>query len=685
MTEVLEEGKEYSILESSDWSALTLRPGQVLEIFLPSTTLDDPPNCWACIIAMEVALCSRGGWDVRGKHIACGDAAMNLQLSAMFNRRVGWFHICTEAICSVEDDYVFHVQQLKVWSVAGVAVPYMSSYQQRQMGKWHQQVSGGGNAVPDIPVGGGDAVPGDASLQPSKKRSRIPKDGPVVGSSAKRPGALKGAGVTHRKPGAPLKPHISFADTPGHRDPTGDGAGTGEEATAELRARLAKAKQRLSGAGGVPPPGGHGKAAPVAEELFVDSSSISPSPSPLPERLGSGTMLPHLELLDSTGLEKDRAEVAPRKVTVKVEETTPVKKKKGKVKKAKKAAPSGALAILEPTSKEATKGGGSSSLQHQLAVRAATAASSAKKKKCEKDRRDRKRKPGNQLAKILTSCMGLSSKKKMEKERKARKRKASKEGDIYGRGDGSLDPPDPSGDSSEGSSSEQEEDDSSEDTDKEERRLEPPLRKRALKKPGSVLQLLVSHARAQLDQTSKVELTPGLEQDATQGVRLNSYFSICVKPTLGTALNQKRELHHLSLALDLLRQGELSGLGDLLAARFMAIHQSVVDQGWSAARHMELLPYEETAATTPSVVLQARKHAQLSNKVMYGEAGPWSGGGKGRPSKGKYNAWGDSEWQSDGKGKSKKGNKGKGKGKPSWSNKGQTQQDGDGKEKEKAA
>jgi hypothetical protein len=118
--------------------------------------------------------------------------------------------------------------------------------------------------------------------------------------------------------------------------------------------------------------------------------------------------------------------------------------------------------------------------------------------------------------------------------------------------------------------------------------------------------LLINHARQQLDQTAKVEVGNAATEDPTLGVRIASYFSIIVKPNLGTALGPTREMYHLSNCIDLLRKGELSRLGDVLAGRFISLHQSVLDGGWQAARHLEVMPYEEVSAAGTSVVLQAR-------------------------------------------------------------------------------
>ena len=170
----------------------------------------------------------------------------------------------------------------------------------------------------------------------------------------------------------------------------------------------------------------------------------------------------------------------------------------------------------------------------------------------------------------------------------------------------------------------------------------------------------------QLDQTAKVEVGNAATEDPTLGVRIASYFSIIVKPNLGTALGPTREMYHLSNCIDLLRKGELSRLGDVLAGRFISLHQSVLDGGWQAARHLEVMPYEEVSAAGTSVVLQARKHARVAAKALGADA-PWGWrqNPKGRGGKGKYPAWNETEWQGQGKGK-QKGPKGRGKGKGGW-------------------
>eukprot|EP00435_Cladocopium_sp_Y103_P075243 s43_g55.t1 len=119
--------------------------------------------------------------------------------------------------------------------------------------------------------------------------------------------------------------------------------------------------------------------------------------------------------------------------------------------------------------------------------------------------------------------------------------------------------------------------------------------------------------------------------------------------------------------MDLLRRGDLSHLGDLLAGRFISLHQASLDGSWTAARHLEVLPLEEGSAASTPVVLAARRHARTAAKALgLDSGGAWKGGAKGRGNKGKNSNWGDHDWTpSNNKGKNK-GQKGKGKGKNWW-------------------
>lgn len=140
-------------------------------------------------------------------------------------------------------------------------------------------------------------------------------------------------------------------------------------------------------------------------------------------------------------------------------------------------------------------------------------------------------------------------------------------------------------------------------------------------------------------------------------------------------------MHHLSSCMDALREGALDHVGDLLAARFISLHQSLLDGNWTAARQLELLPLEETSAAGPQLVLQARKQAKLALKVSQPEQWYSPGASKGCGGRGKGSGW--SEWPQETKGKSKKGGRGKGKGRGWWGQQSESHEPDPSKKKEK--
>ena len=180
-----------------------------------------------------------------------------------------------------------------------------------------------------------------------------------------------------------------------------------------------------------------------------------------------------------------------------------------------------------------------------------------------------------------------------------------------------------------------------------------------------MLRLLVSHIHQQMDQSALLEEGHGASA-LTSGIKVISYFNLFVKPTYPHHLRQLRELHHLSVAIDQLRSGDVACLGDLLAARYMAVHQSLVDGGWSTARHLELHLMEESSAAGPATILATRKHTRTISKATGAlPLSGWSGyAGRGRAGRGKGD-WAYGESREDNKGYPKGKGKGK-KGKNKW-------------------
>lgn len=300
-----------------------------------------------------------------------------------------------------------------------------------------------------------------------------------------------------------------------------------------------------------------------------------------------------------------------------------------------------------------TSGITTKNLQGQLASSAVAALQESKMVQKKRKKMSSAEKVGNALAKALAP-LGLKKVKKEKKDwkkKKKKKKKGKKGGDPSSSGETS---------SSEESSTEPSDEDGEEES-KSSEEFEAPMVKRSREKPGSVLELLVQHARAQLDQSSAVTL-PSSSARVDQGIKILSYFQVILKPQLGNSSAPVREMFLIATVLDLLRKGHLSQVGDALAARFFALHQSQIDGHWQAAKHLEIHALDEATSTTTAVLLQTRRHAKMAAKAQGWDLpnGSWrSGWGRGRGGKGGKWKGTDGEW----KGGNPKGDKGKGKGK----------------------
>ena len=122
-------------------------------------------------------------------------------------------------------------------------------------------------------------------------------------------------------------------------------------------------------------------------------------------------------------------------------------------------------------------------------------------------------------------------------------------------------------------------------------------------RPGSA-----DHARSQMDQDALADL-PSHDRRVTSGVKILSYFHQHIKVPYASHQRELREMYTLGASLDLLCTGDVARVGDALAARFIALHQSLLDQNWPTARHMELFPLELGGHIQPSAILKKARQA----------------------------------------------------------------------------
>ena len=184
--------------------------------------------------------------------------------------------------------------------------------------------------------------------------------------------------------------------------------------------------------------------------------------------------------------------------------------------------------------------------------------------------------------------------------------------------------------------------------------LVPPLKKKSQKEPGSVLRLLENQVMEHLAQEGVLEEEYMADSGTGKRPKIFTFFQLALKPTLDPRSRDCREISLLARCLDMLREGRLASLADVLSARLLAV-ETATRQGWATARHLEVYGPEEEGPVPPHILLSAQRHQRQVEKA--GGKGSWPKGGQ----------WSWPEWQADarpkgrGKGEKGKGKKGKGR------------------------
>lgn len=267
-------------------------------------------------------------------------------------------------------------------------------------------------------------------------------------------------------------------------------------------------------------------------------------------------------------------------------------------------------------------------------------------------RRDKKKKKGRTqgLVNAIKRVVGGSRRQKKDPKASQRKRSRIK-----------LEP-DPSDDPDEDGES------SSYHESESELSYEPPLRRKAAKSPGSVMQMLIRHANEQMDRGSLTEESLRQDESVVGGVKISTYFALLIRPYYPAGSPLLRELYSLAQTIDLLRAGMLPEAADSLAARFVSVHTALAEGNWSTAAHLELHPLEAVASASTATMLMAQKHKRLvlkSQGFTSSQSRAWGyQQGKGRGGAG-YGKGRKGDYQDKGKGKNKTKRGG------SWNNKGE--------------
>ena len=489
---VIPDGTEFTVEEPEAWGSLIVGRGSIVEALISGTSITEEEDLWAGFLVIDTKL---HNFDasvlLEVKSLGCTHADTTKELSSMFNRRKGCLHLCNDAACLEDLDNALHITRLRVYSREGFHKGYMTHYVRNQIKVWLTNaglLDADQEGEPEAPESSSTAAPGDGEKRP--------KDS-ALGDRAKRPssGAL-GDRAKRRKDPQSKRPRSPSA---GHV-PRRSGTEEMEAKRADLRHRLEAARLKMAGH---PPedglPGGH---RPAGEDTtpsrglerasYVESSGeeCSPSLAPDVEALESGTLLPALAALstdkrhqpeDSGGEQKKK-----KKKKVKMRGSSAEGEQSKKKKKPRAGVESRALAAIND--------GTTGSLQTQLLRRAAEMAHQQAEQKHAAGHKTSAKAASRELLRILTQA-GKDRKKDGNGKKKKKKRRSQVKREN---------PEDPS-DSSSSSSSRSHRgrrtrsSSNSSSSGSEEAKLEAPLRRRSKKRPGSVLEMLVEHARAQLD------------------------------------------------------------------------------------------------------------------------------------------------------------------------------------------
>ena len=646
---VHQEGEVFTQKDFLQWVTLAPLRGDVLVVDLGTSSYQAMPRVLGYFLVIEVQLIpGTGTLAVRCKSLGSSDASLNKDLSSRFNRREGWLHFCSSNPCIEEHAGDIHVGDV-VWHTLSGAEDQLTPAAVRSARKWlaeSEEAPWTEDADPVEPEAG--TAPGPARPEEESRASALRRTSKAIEVDASPPtlgGARKGGeegGLKTDEAKDKTKEKASVRRAP-NRAPSGGqkpssakqvkGKGVGNGAPSapalppdklqKLREDLQRSKAKLAG-GGPPEPPPDNSSADDGEGSESDSNDYSAS--------GSS------ESVEETALGAGTLMNQPTKVSQRA------------------------------SSQKAISAGTSEGFHEQLIRRAAgnrpqtpsghhkedndkmATRSSDKKRKKEKSG---SRKPDKEPGKKDKKKKKKKNKKKSKRHAKRRKKEKKRKRRKVTLSDGRI----VSCSSSSSDSSR------THSTSEEERALEAPLKKKSLKQPGSVLSMLLEHISAQLQQNAEVD-TPAMRHgDLTSGIKVMTYLSLIIKPQFPHRPKEMRELHMLASTIDLLRQGQLAKLGDVLAGRLVAIHQSLLDASWVSARHLEVLPMPEGAALGDGVLLAARKHGRQVTKAQ--DVNAYWPTGKGR---GKGSWWkgqeGENDWSwREPKGKGKKSKKGKGKGK----------------------
>ena len=359
------------------WSSLDPQKGDVLEVHMPSTNLEDPGDFWAAFLVFDKRILSDGSMLVQVRCMGSEGVDLFQSLQRRMNITGGYLHLCVLSPCVITEDVeemadAIHVTKLRRWEfVDFISAEYLSRSMRTQSRGWYAELMG-------LERGRDGGAPA--------RRLKRERGGPGAGRGRARGETPRGRG--------------------------GKPAGLTEAAKSKLKERLREVRNRTLGIGAVREPVmiSDGEEEDEGESYDEDSCSVpdhgrkARDSEPFPP-------IPPLAIADL----RVKKEPKERKKT----------KKKEKKRREKSHAP-----IDEEWAKVvATSEGTSRSWRRQLVDKAVLA---SKKRESERKRKGRKKESKSKAMKNALSLIltGGSKKDKKDRKRRSKKRKVRSDGVI---------------------------------------------------------------------------------------------------------------------------------------------------------------------------------------------------------------------------------------------------------------
>ena len=182
-----QEGKEYSLEDQEEWSAVVPSAGTVIEVNMAETSRPGFQPAWAAFFIVGVTAELDGSTVLEVKYIGCDEEDMAADLTTYFGRSNRYIHLCLSKPCIVVGAMdAIHATGFRLWKVENFEADYVEDNKNKALQRWARELAKAAVAPP--------RGPGPAKAKPAA-RPKIAKKKPAV----ERPGKAEDPGLEEKK------------------------------------------------------------------------------------------------------------------------------------------------------------------------------------------------------------------------------------------------------------------------------------------------------------------------------------------------------------------------------------------------------------------------------------------------------------------------------------------------------